>query len=206
MSPVHAHQQQQPAQTYDYAPQPQQYVNSDPNFMAHRIYQPVAGDAVSSADGGAPSRVAQAGNVAAYTAGQNQKTGGGIKSQKITTDDLARIVADEKTKRVKLPRYPGLERWRLIEKMGDGAFSNVYRAVDTEGTAGEVAIKVVRKYEMSQNQVRLGGQASAPVLELSLSELGQRLLLLGGSTSSCRFQEAAQCRGGAHNIFLIVTF
>ena len=41
-----------------------------------------------------------------------------------------------------------------MEKMGDGAFSNVYRAIDTEGTAGEVAIKVVRKFEMNQNQVR----------------------------------------------------
>lgn len=37
--------------------------------------------------------------------------------------------------------------------MGDGAFSNVYRARDTTGQQGEVAIKVVRKYEMNSMQV-----------------------------------------------------
>ncbi len=36
--------------------------------------------------------------------------------------------------------------------MGDGAFSNVYRAKDTQ-QPGEVAIKVVRKFEMNANQV-----------------------------------------------------
>lgn len=41
----------------------------------------------------------------------------------------------------------------LLEKMGDGAFSNVYRARDTEGQYGQVAIKVVRKYEMNNMQV-----------------------------------------------------
>jgi len=55
--------------------------------------------------------------------------------------------------RDKMPKHPGLERWILIEKMGDGAFSNVYRARDTTGELGEVAIKVVRKFEMNSNQV-----------------------------------------------------
>lgn len=41
--------------------------------------------------------------------------------------------------------------------MGDGAFSNVYRARDTTGDRGEVAIKVVRKYEMNSMQVSLFG-------------------------------------------------
>ncbi|KAJ8121242.1 hypothetical protein O1611_g10151 [Lasiodiplodia mahajangana] len=36
--------------------------------------------------------------------------------------------------------------------MGDGAFSNVYRARDRQGDAGEVAIKVVRKFEMNNMQ------------------------------------------------------
>ncbi|RPA89750.1 Pkinase-domain-containing protein [Choiromyces venosus 120613-1] len=36
--------------------------------------------------------------------------------------------------------------------MGDGAFSNVYRARDTHGQYGEVAIKVVRKYELNASQ------------------------------------------------------
>lgn len=66
---------------------------------------------------------------------------------------LERIVAEERASKGKLPRYPGLERWTLIEKMGDGAFSNVYRAHDTKGEYPEVAIKVVRKFEMNSNQV-----------------------------------------------------
>jgi serine/threonine protein kinase len=53
-----------------------------------------------------------------------------------------------------------LERWTLIEKMGDGAFSNVYKARDTTGQVGEVAIKVVRKFEMNSSQVSIGEIAS----------------------------------------------
>ena len=66
---------------------------------------------------------------------------------------LERIVAEEREAKGKMPRYPGLERWNLIEKMGDGAFSNVYRARDSHGQWGEVAIKVVRKFEMNSQQV-----------------------------------------------------
>ncbi|KAJ5750369.1 Serine/threonine-protein kinase srk1 [Penicillium manginii] len=66
--------------------------------------------------------------------------------------EIERIVAEEKETRTKMPRYPGLERWILIEKMGDGAFSNVYRAKDSTGQRDEVAIKVVRKFEMNSNQ------------------------------------------------------
>ena len=66
---------------------------------------------------------------------------------------LAKIVAEEKESKEKLPKYPGLERYTLIEKMGDGAFSNVYRALDNTGGCGEAAIKVVRKYELNASQV-----------------------------------------------------
>ena len=52
----------------------------------------------------------------------------------------------------------------LIEKMGDGAFSNVYKARDLEGKAGEVAIKVVRKFEMNSSQVSPGSKASNLIL------------------------------------------
>jgi|SRR5436190_14124497 len=68
--------------------------------------------------------------------------------------EIEQIVAEERLSRSTMPKYPGLERWILIEKMGDGAFSNVYRARDTTGQAGEVAIKVVRKFEMNSKQVR----------------------------------------------------
>ncbi|KAJ5296971.1 isocitrate lyase [Penicillium atrosanguineum] len=51
-----------------------------------------------------------------------------------------------------MPSYPGLERWRLIEKIGDGAFSTVYRASDTQSEYNEVAVKVMKKYEMNETQ------------------------------------------------------
>ncbi|CEJ89217.1 Putative Calcium calmodulin-dependent protein [[Torrubiella] hemipterigena] len=73
-------------------------------------------------------------------------------SRKVDEASLAKLVAEENANKSKFPHYPGLERWQLIEKMGDGAFSNVYRARDTQGQYGEVAIKVVRKYEMNNMQ------------------------------------------------------
>lgn len=74
-------------------------------------------------------------------------------SRRVDEANLAKLVAEENASRTKFPQYPGLERWVLLEKMGDGAFSNVYRARDTEGQYGQVAIKVVRKYEMNNMQV-----------------------------------------------------
>ena len=102
-----------------------------------------------SVAGGADNRnvAAQAAGNAANAAGKNQK-------MQISQSDLAALVAEEREKASKMPRYPGLERFILIEKMGDGAFSNVYKARDTQ-TGGEVAIKVVRKFEMNSNQVCL---------------------------------------------------
>lgn len=123
--------------------------------MAHQAYQQPGGDAYSVAGAGAQNRCAQAGNMAAHHAEQGQKIGAS-KGQKPSLEELARMVAEEKETKNKLPRYRGLERWRLVEKMGQGAFSNVYRAIDTEGTTGEVAIKVVRKFEMNSNQVSSG--------------------------------------------------
>ncbi|KAL2867981.1 serine/threonine-protein kinase [Aspergillus lucknowensis] len=66
--------------------------------------------------------------------------------------EIEQIIAEEKSSRSKMPKYPGLERWILLEKMGDGAFSNVYRAKDTTGEYDQVAIKVVRKFEMNSTQ------------------------------------------------------
>ncbi|KAM0316062.1 hypothetical protein ACHAPQ_011438, partial [Fusarium lateritium] len=75
------------------------------------------------------------------------------KSKKRVDDErLAKLIAEENASKSKFPRYPGLERWDITDKMGDGAFSNVYRARDTTGVQGEVAIKVVRKYEMNSMQ------------------------------------------------------
>lgn len=38
--------------------------------------------------------------------------------------------------------------------MGDGAFSNVYKALERK-TGRKVAVKVVRKYELNSSQVRI---------------------------------------------------
>ncbi|KEZ45942.1 hypothetical protein SAPIO_CDS1329 [Scedosporium apiospermum] len=74
------------------------------------------------------------------------------KSKRIDESKIAKLVAEENESKSKFPKYPALERWQLLEKMGDGAFSNVYRAKDRHEIHGEVAIKVVRKYEMNSLQ------------------------------------------------------
>lgn len=100
---------------------------------------------------------AQAGDVAARAAENKHKQQAhhhaGTKERNIDPSVLERIVAEEREAKGKLPNYPGLERWTLLEKMGDGAFSNVYRARDSTGQhQDEVAIKVVRKFEMNSSQ------------------------------------------------------
>jgi hypothetical protein len=104
---------------------------------------------------------AQAGGAAAQAQGKQQtlQTGG-------REAEIQQIVAEEREKQGKLPRYPGLERYQLVEKMGDGAFSNVYRAKDLHH-GGEVAIKVVRKFEMNSNQVCPHGRDHEPFLSFS---------------------------------------
>ncbi|KAG0356266.1 hypothetical protein BGZ54_000781 [Gamsiella multidivaricata] len=67
------------------------------------------------------------------------------------TEAASRIVAEEKQQKSKMPVYPGLERYKLIEKMGDGAFSNVYKAHDTKMDR-MVAVKIVRKFELNAHQ------------------------------------------------------
>src|SRR6266536_4059760 len=157
VSPVHAHQHRK----QEHAPAPQNhYANTDLNMMDHQAHQVLHGDAHSNIDGGdTRNRGAQAGNVAAHAGGHNQKTG--ATKSKVDKEELARLVAEENETKGKLPRYPGLEQWQLIEKMGEGAFSNVYRARDLDGKAGEVAIKVVHKFEMNSSQVSMGQTESA---------------------------------------------
>lgn len=135
--------------------------------------------AYSMAEGDGRNRAAQAGNTAAHAA-EKQK-----KAKKVDQEDLARIVAEENESKGRLPRYPGLERWQLIEKMGDGAFSNVYKARDLEGQAGEVAIKVVRKFEMNSSQVSIGTTES--------SFLAVCPLILLGRLANTRCREMPTC-------------
>jgi hypothetical protein len=68
------------------------------------------------------------------------------------TREVEKIVQEERAAKDKMPTYKGLERFRLVQKMGDGAFSNVFKALDlTSGTS--VAVKAVRKYELTSSQV-----------------------------------------------------
>jgi hypothetical protein len=124
--------------------------NSEPAFGQKQPGPGLPQDGYSEAPGDARNRVAQAGNAAAHHVEPAQ---GVNKSSKSRQDaDLAKLVAEENANRNKFPRYPGLERWVLLEKMGDGAFSNVYKARAIDDDKREVGIKVVRKYEMNNMQ------------------------------------------------------
>lgn len=126
---------------------------SEPNVAAHK---PLQGHGYAQHDYSAQpvdnrGQAAKAGHAAAGAVDDKQKR---ERQQKdYDSSVLERIVAEERESKGKLPRYPGLDRYTLIEKMGDGAFSNVYRARDNTGQYPEVAIKVVRKFEMNSTQV-----------------------------------------------------
>lgn len=136
VSPIHAQQQKyNQAHTEPVIPQ------------RHQQHQPVLPQPGEYSVAAVDNRnvVAQAGAAAANAAGKNQKV-------QNRDAEIHAIVAEERERAGKLPRYSGLERYVLLEKMGDGAFSNVYKARDTQ-SGDEVAIKVVRKFEMNSNQV-----------------------------------------------------
>lgn len=157
-----------------------------------------AGEYSVAAGGDNRNIAAQAAGNAANVTGKNQK-------MQISQSDLAALVAEEREKASKMPRYPGLERFILIEKMGDGAFSNVYKARDTQ-TGAEVAIKVVRKFEMNSNQV---SKLSLPNPALSIPRYRCHLLYhllkcanmidqTGRRSFASRIQETTKRSGGAH--------
>ncbi|TFY50301.1 hypothetical protein EVJ58_g11104, partial [Rhodofomes roseus] len=66
-------------------------------------------------------------------------------------EQIESIVQEEREAKGRMPTYKGLENYQLLDKMGDGAFSNVYKAIDLR-TGQRVAVKVVRKYELSASQ------------------------------------------------------
>lgn len=120
-------------------------VHAEHQRQPQGVYQPVMGG-LGHAD--TKSKAAQA--------------GGAPPSKPRHEQEIEQIIAEERLSRSTMPKYPGLERWILLEKMGDGAFSNVYRARDSTGKEGEVAIKVVRKYEMNSKQVRSFSSIQTP--------------------------------------------
>ncbi|KAG1715953.1 hypothetical protein ID866_1242 [Astraeus odoratus] len=63
-------------------------------------------------------------------------------------------VPEDREPKAKMPTYKGLENFKLLDKMGDGAFSNVYKAIDLT-TNQKVAVKVVRKFELNASQVEV---------------------------------------------------
>ena len=155
VSTVHAHPQQQ--RKYGNSPPQHNYGISDP-IMPVDYQQGQVVPAAFSVGGGDRNVAAQAGAVAAKAAGDDQRMvgavgGGHTVGKNYDPEVLERIVAEERESKGKLPKYPGLDRYILVEKMGDGAFSNVYRAKDTQANMTEVAIKVVRKFEMNTSQV-----------------------------------------------------
>lgn len=155
VSPVHAQPQR-------HAPPATQnkYAISDPalDLRAPPAASHPGGD-FSAANVDQRNVAAQATAVAARAVADKQdkqraaNAGSTAREKELDPSVIERIVAEERETQGKLPKYPGLERWTLLEKMGDGAFSNVYRAKDTTGQLGEVAIKVVRKFEMNSSQV-----------------------------------------------------
>ena len=165
VSNVHAQQHRAPA------PQAVPAPYSDPNVYEHKPLQANAPQGDYSAAVLDNTHVAaKAGHAAANAVDERQKREQ-KKNQNQDYDStvLERIVAEERESKGKLPRYPGLERWTLVEKMGDGAFSNVYRARDNNGQYNEVAIKVVRKYEMNSTQVSTLFSSNLGVVQLARS-------------------------------------
>jgi serine/threonine-protein kinase RCK2 len=155
--PVHAEQHRT---DHHYSPAPHG-LHSEPNIQGH---QPLQGNADPRGDFSAPAVdgknvAAQAHHAAADAADRQQRREAKQRErdrQAADSSTLQQIVAEEREAKGRLPRYPGLERYHLIEKMGDGAFSNVYKAIDTEDPDQvQVAIKVVRKFEMNNVQVRV---------------------------------------------------
>lgn len=172
ISDVHAHQHHNHRQHGAGMTDPRNHAHSEPN-VEHQRAKPLqadvpAGDYSVGAVGN-KNVGARAADAAAHVAADNQRLHQQAPEHRKSHDrDAARrkaaeeeanaiekIVAEERDGRGKLPRYPGLDRWILLEKMGDGAFSNVYRAKDGAGKVGEVAIKVVRKFEMNSTQVSI---------------------------------------------------
>ncbi|SGZ47243.1 CIC11C00000000810 [Sungouiella intermedia] len=67
-------------------------------------------------------------------------------------DEVAnKLVEEEKQNRNAEVKYPNLEKYQVLEKMGEGAFSVVYKARHLE-SGNLVAIKILRKYQMDNAQ------------------------------------------------------
>ncbi|KAF7888267.1 uncharacterized protein EAF02_002808 [Botrytis sinoallii] len=119
---------------------PQHHAKSDPSVMAHQAHQVPGGDAYSVANEDNRNRGAQAANQAAHAAGQQQMAG---QSSSTRQDELARLVAASNENNNRLPRYPGLERWSLIEKMADAHLHPNFNKKQPKGVERQNILKEV---------------------------------------------------------------
>ncbi|KAL0145447.1 CAMK/CAMK1/CAMK1-RCK protein kinase [Mucor lusitanicus] len=86
--------------------------------------------------------------------GKSYSSHGSNLSRQSTTqkyETAQRMVEEEKIAKQTMPSYQGLEDYQLRVKLGDGAFSKVYEAVKLS-TSEKVAIKIVRKHELNNQQ------------------------------------------------------
>lgn len=79
-----------------------------------------------------------------------------VPEAKTIHQQVEQIVAQEREAAAATPpRYEGLpEQFELVEKLGDGTFSIVYKALD-HATGKHVAVKIVRKQDKSQDAQRV---------------------------------------------------
>lgn len=63
----------------------------------------------------------------------------------------SQLVEEENKQKQKSVKYPNLENYQVLEQMGEGAFSVVYKAKHL-ASGKEVAVKILRKFQMDQAQ------------------------------------------------------
>jgi serine/threonine-protein kinase RCK2 len=79
--------------------------------------QPYSSAMQSSRSAPAAAQAAQAAQYAAYELNKNTQQNAKYTAE--YNEAAQRIVAEEREAKNRLPRYPGLERFRLIDKMGE---------------------------------------------------------------------------------------
>ncbi|KAI8329194.1 kinase-like domain-containing protein [Blakeslea trispora] len=83
--------------------------------------------------------------------GKNEHSSLSRRSTAQKYEQAARMVEEENLAKQTMPTYPGLEDYQLTTKLGDGAFSKVYEALQ-HSTNEKVAIKIVKKKELNNQQ------------------------------------------------------
>ncbi|EMG50540.1 hypothetical protein G210_2337 [Candida maltosa Xu316] len=85
-----------------------------------------------------------------YSNGQNNKSDATLNNNDYNML-ASQLVEEENKERQKSPAYPNLQNYQVLDQMGEGAFSVVYKAIHLP-SGKEVAIKILRKFQMDQAQ------------------------------------------------------